>query len=195
MFQVHGPNPQGITQPVEKTVGWDYYTRLLLERVLETWRVLIVLTVISMHVLITTTPSSLAPTQQLLLNKTLGTCQLLTLDDCKPFTMVLREGKGTNFQLASFRGTTVSSEASASLWSKDLKVSTRPKQQDGSSVYLSITADGILRLLESSTQDKQEIALWSSTTKCKGSGSAVFKLNETSGIPSVVCGDGTSIAL
>lgn len=111
VFQVDGPTSSN--KP--GTVGWDYITRLNLERLIELGRILIVVAVVGVHIYLTQSPSILPPGQRLIVGNTLGTCQMLNplQPACKPFLLTVEADplKTGSYRLASYSGTVLPTSA------------------------------------------------------------------------------------
>lgn len=205
IFQVDGPS--GADQK-EGTVGWEYRTRIVLERWIELSRVLTVIAVILLHVYITQPPSILnaGSNMQVGSSGTLGNCQMLgSMRPCTPFILSLNAKKSTptsldyDYSMVSSKGFKDSVNATQ-VWTlpltplKKLKVQTNPEN-----VSLSLGNDAVLRLVTSNVADKTEEILWSSKAICPtkaasstaGAGKIFLDINKDTGIPEVHCADGT----
>ena len=182
LFQVHGPN--GVLQK-EGTVGWDYNTRIVLERCLELARVLIVLSVVGFHVYNTQLPQSLFVGQRIpIVNSGLASCQIFgSVRQCSPYIMKV-EKTGSGYQFVTYKGSKESS--SAIQW--NLQV---PAKSTASKVFLGITADGTARLIASNSEKQTEEEIWTShVPKCKPTENSLFpalSLNMKTGIPEIQC--------
>ena len=185
-------------------MGWDYYTRLGLERVLEAWRVVIVVAAVAFHLFYFAPPVSLTPNNYLGLGDSIGVCQSFNFPSCTPYKMTLHPtGKslllylaviinicyltdGPNFVLASYQTNKAIEASMHPVWKRELEVSSAV---DDAEVALRISANGILRLV--ATKDKREVVVWSSPDACTGSGGATLRLDRSSGEPLIHCGDGS----
>ena len=135
-----GPNPLGITQSPNKTVGWDYNTRLALERFIEVSRVLFVIFAIAFHTYLYTPPVTITPTRSLALNSSIGICQHPVLyqlkqlvpnlaPQCNPyFTSLQYDKSNKSIELVSYAGYKLSANSSTTtnVWQKTLSTKAPP---------------------------------------------------------------------
>ena len=183
-FQVHGPS--GVLQK-EGTVGWDYRTRILLERCLELSRVLIVLAVIGFHIYTTQKPQSLFVGQRIpIVGSGLATCQVFgNMRQCTPYLMKV-EKSNSGYQFVTYKG--FNENTSAIQWSLPVSVKS---SASNSKIYLGITSDGTTRIIASNSEKQTEEEIWSShVPKCKPSENPLFptlSLNSQTGIPEIKC--------
>jgi hypothetical protein len=84
-----GPSPSDNTKD---EVGWDFYTRVMLERMLEMGRVIVVIAVVAGHIYMIHPPTTIYYGKKLHMGKSIGTCTLFhDLRNCKPFEMKLEK--------------------------------------------------------------------------------------------------------
>jgi hypothetical protein len=211
VFHVNGPNPQGITktfvaylnrmfnhirvwpgivQIPNKTVGWDYLTRLSLEPVLEVWRVIIVVGVAAGYLYSNVPPSSIVMSRPLSLGGNIGVCHMFNLNQvCSPYTLALENISG-KYHLSSYSGHSASGKY---VWRLPL-ASSKPTD---SSISLKLSQEGVLVLTGSSAKEMVDRVLWTADKKClSGSNAnkqkmAKLTLDPITGIPNINCPDGS----
>ena len=218
VFQVGGPASDAQGKAPTATVGWDHATRVALERVLEASRVLVAVLVLCGHIYLTAPPTVLPAAgtlaSSLALGKSVGTCQLLGYArSCQPFHLALENVApdaakgGVSLQLASYRGPVASWYSTAAakstkgpaVWQKS--ISKRPVLSGAGAVAVAarLSLDGVLRVVATSPDSKQEEALWTSSSRCPATskkttgGSVYLTLDTASGKPVVHCADGSTV--
>lgn len=194
IFQVDGP------KRLQKggTVGWDYRTRLYLERWIELSRVLVVLVAISAHVYYNLPPSRINPGMVNVPSSraVLGSCQLLPqVQRCTPHALTLNM-IGQTYHMAS------ASSKGDEVWSYDFKVKNASPPLSFSS-KIELKEDGSVRIVKT---DQKGEEIFISKSKCsgisktlsddKGSDKSVYlKLDTQTGQPVVVCTASESVPL
>jgi hypothetical protein len=186
IFQVEGP--LDVQQKPKETVGWDYRTRIALERAIELARLLAVLLVLAFHIYLTAPPTVLlaatpvangiswgrAPS--IALGSSVGTCQMFAyVRDCQPHHLILENVApdaakgGVSLQFASYPAPakswySSSAKSSAkSVWQRS--IGKKPVLSDVT-VSASLGQDGVVRVVSTSKDSQQEEALWTSSSRC-----------------------------
>jgi hypothetical protein len=103
-------------------------------------------------------------------------------------------GKGTNYVLTSTPS--LNTTTSAAVWTKELKAKATEAE---SQVSLRMDTEGTVRLVSTSNKSQQESVLWSSPSKCpksevKKTSEPALTINSDSGVPEVICADGSKVA-
>lgn len=220
VFQVQGP--LDVQQKPKETIGWDYNTRLALERAIELGRILIVLLVLAVHIYLTAPPTVLLAATPvgkgitwgrppaIALGSSVGTCQMFAyVRDCQPHHLILENVAadaakgGVSLQFASYPApakkwySSTASSSGKSVWQRS--ISKKPVLAEGT-VSARLDQDGTLRVVSSGRDDQQEEALWTSSTRCKAKaaateGSPVYLTLDAAGRPVVHCADGSVVAV
>lgn len=179
VFQTKGPTNQDQTR--NKTVGWDYHTRIRLEHVIEVLRAVIVTAVIVIHIWLYFPSAALVPGVKLPVGKHIGTCQLFSPLPCQPATLSLYPG----LRLAAYKGraSTDAAKAGASTWAVDIPA----RLAAGESAHAALGIDGVLRVVATSPGGAER-QLWASKGgKCKAGAAVQLSLNANA-IPTISCG-------
>lgn len=207
-FQVEGPVGSNSKKSETDTVGWDYRTRVFLDNALEFSRIIAVFAVALGHVYFTLPQSTLVPGNFLSMNDTLGTCQVFSsVQKCQPFIFTMRPEFSSNsasFTLSTHkgRGKSISNLGDSSIpaWSIIAKPS-KSKLTLDSSYGVVLGEDGVLRLISRSLNDKEDVLLWSSNSKCPSesisneSSNMIYMNIDQSGQPIIHCSDGSIVPL
>lgn len=189
VFQTKGPANQDQTR--DKTVGWDYHTRIRLEHVIEVLRAVIVTAVIATHIWLYFPSAALVPGVKLPVGKHIGTCQLFSPLPCQPATLSLYPGAA--LRLAAYKGRAAAdaAKAGASTWAVDIPA----RLAAGESAHAALGVDGVLRVVATSAGgvDRQ---LWASKGgKCKAGAAQVQLTLNANAIPTISCGGADSFPL
>ena len=89
------------------------------------------------------------------------------------------------------------------VYNKTIKVPKSSSPSADATVSMLLGEDGALRLVASNAEKKVVTQLWTSTTKCPTASSTttssakspLLRLNRKTGIPEIICGDGTTLAV
>ena len=221
IFQVQGPIGQHQIKAREATVGWNYHTRIYLERIIELSRLIAVIAVIMGHIYITQIPTTIVENKLFQFNEKIGSCQLFnTFQNCKPYIFTLETipttagSKDTNVvpRLAVYETKLKELTNNSNLntnWNLNLKLNKSKNNNNNSNVLkgLIISNDGILRYIQRSLTNEQDEVLWTSNVnnKCKifksenennitikTFQSLVYLFIQNDGIPAIHCPDGTT---
>ena len=196
VFQVDGPP----SNQKPGTVGWDFRTRLLLEKWTDLSRLLTVIAVIFLHIYATQPPVTIYPGQALGTEGFgLGTCQYLgSVRPCTPFHMQLhKDAKTGAFGLTSYKGYTGNTKEK--VWSTQIAAKKPSKVGD---VYVTVSSEGAVLLVNSLAADKTEEQLWTSKATCPASKDKMeagkhkpYLTLDNRGLPYLSCADGAKAYL
>lgn len=204
IFQVNGPKGLHLNKKKDDTVGWPINKRVILERMLELSRVLLVVSVISAHIYFNHPPSQLETGKFLTVDSYIGSCQMdLTLSGCTPYLMRLEQSKdnkgNASYKIASYSAKgKYYSPSTEPIWSLPLKINSKTKVAADAYSGLLVGEDGTVRLIARSDSAKSDELLWSSSTTCAttdGNSTNKVSLVLEAGIPSVKCSDGKLLPL
>lgn len=194
VFQVTGP------PVIQKagTVGWDIHIRKSLGRFVSVSRYLVVIAAVALHLYTTAPPVSLTAPMSVPLsftaNQTLiGSCSLFSsLRGCTPLRLVTPVFSSPLPALQVVQSTS----SAASVWS--LPVPNVPTATTSDSqLSFRLGVDGVIRIVL--TVGKEESAVWASKSSCALNvvdsivPKPILRLNETTGVPYVLCGNGELI--
>jgi len=171
VFQVDGPGNFSTKQKEGTTVGWDYRTRLILERWIELSRVLIVVACVSFHIYYNLPPvridaGTVAPiTMHTLDNGSrplVGNCQLFSsFRGCTATSMSMYSLEKGTYQLA------VKTKKGDVTWTYDLPSSLKSTQVATSLLDLQLSDMGQLTITRTML-DTGKVDTIVSKTKCSG---------------------------
>ena len=186
IFQVEGP--LDVQQKPKETVGWDYRTRLALERAIELSRIVVVLLAVAFHIYLTAPPTVLLAATPasggvtwgrppaIALGSSVGTCQMFSYArSCQPHYLILENAApdaskgGVSLQLASYPApakkwySTATAGSSKSVWQRS--IGKKPVLAEVT-VSATLGQDGVVRVVSSNKYNQQEEALWTSSSRC-----------------------------
>lgn len=199
-LQVQGPTSVANSKKADHdTVGWDYNTRIFLERVLDFGRVLAVLAVLGGYVFMSYPPSVITTGQFLPVGGSIGGCQLLSsMQGCTPHVMLVENSSDNTIQLSTYKGKGkffTPSPGETAKWFLSMKSSDKIPTDGETGVVLS--EDGVLRLISRSKDSNVDKLLWSSKSTCpvtQSTAPAVTFLSlDASGQGVVNCSDGSVV--
>jgi len=188
----HANGPTAVDQKPDTTIGWDWKTRVSLERCIEAGRVILVVAVIMTHIFISFPSSHLVPGMGIAPGEHIGLCHMPSLVKCAP-TSLSFYSTTSGFKLAAYKGHTMTSPPAPAALSWSVDISAKLSSDEKASMALG--EDGVLRVVASTAGSKSERQLWASKSGCKTKGKGMVKLTLVNALPVVMCPNDETIKL